>query len=94
MLTVTKRAVDLLKATKAAQGVEESSGIRIRRDAMPDGPGKSGIGLQISDEPRPGDDELEQEGLRIFVEDVLIDQLDGRTLDVRDSDEGLEFVFR
>jgi Fe-S cluster assembly iron-binding protein IscA len=44
--------------------------------------------------PSPGDDELEQEGLRIFVEDALIDQLDGRILDVRDSDEGPEFIFR
>jgi iron-sulfur cluster assembly protein len=94
MLTVTKRAVELLKATKAAKGVEENSGIRIRRGAMPDDSEKIGIGLQISDEPRPGDDELEQEGLRIFVEDALIDPLDGRTLDVRDSEEGPEFVFR
>jgi Fe-S cluster assembly iron-binding protein IscA len=61
---------------------------------MPDDSEKIGIGLQISDEPRPGDDELEQEGLRIFVEDALIDPLDGRTLDVRDSEEGPEFVFR
>jgi hypothetical protein len=44
--------------------------------------------------PSPGDDELEQEGLRIFVEDALIDPFDGRTLDVRDSDEGPEFIFR
>jgi hypothetical protein len=34
------------------------------------------------------------QGLRIFVEDALIDPLDGRTLDVRDSEEGPEFVFR
>ncbi|HJU09879.1 MAG TPA: hypothetical protein VJ728_03330 [Candidatus Binataceae bacterium] len=94
MLTVTKKAAELLKATKAAQGVGDDSGIRLRRGTMPDEPGKVGIGFQISDGPRPGDDELEQEGLRIFVEDALIEPLDGRTLDVRDSDEGPEFVFR
>lgn len=94
MLIVTQRAVDLLKATKAAKGVEDNSGIRIRRGTMPDDPGKIGIGLQISDEASPGDDELQREGLSIFVEDALIEPLDGRTLDVRDSDEGPEFVFR
>jgi Fe-S cluster assembly iron-binding protein IscA len=93
MLTVTKSAVELLKAAKTAKGIEDNSGIRIRRGAMPDDSGKIGIGLPISDGPVPGDDELEQEGLRIFVEDALIDPLDGRTLDVRDSDEGPEFIF-
>ena len=59
-------------------------------------PNKSGIavGLAISDDPDPDDEEFEQEGLRIFVEDVLVEPLDGRILDVREADEGPEFVFR
>jgi hypothetical protein len=52
MLTVTKRAVELLKETKAAKGMEDNSGIRMRRGAMTDDSGKIGIGLPISDEPQ------------------------------------------
>jgi hypothetical protein len=35
-----------------------------------------------------------RKGSRIFVEEALVEPLDGRTLDVRDANEGLELVFR
>ena len=93
MLTVTERAAALLKAAKAAEGVPDDAGIRIRRGEMPNESGIS-VGFAISDDPDPNDEEFEQEGLRIFVEDALAEPLDGRTLDVREADEGLEFIFR
>jgi len=95
MLTVTKKAAALLKAAKVAQGAANEAGIRIRKDVMPDESDKAGIavGLSISDRPGPNDAEFEQEGLRIFVEDALVEPLDGRTLDVLDAD-GMELVWR
>jgi iron-sulfur cluster assembly protein len=93
MLTVTKRAAALLKAAKAAEGAADDAGIRILRGVMPNESGIA-VGLAISDDPDPDDEEFEQEGLRIFVEDALVEPLDGRTLDVREADEGPEFVFR
>jgi Fe-S cluster assembly iron-binding protein IscA len=93
MLTVTKKAAALLKAAKAAEGAADDAGIRIRRGEMPNESGIS-VGFAISDDPDPNDEEFEQEGLRIFVEDALAEPLDGRTLDVREADEGLEFIFR
>jgi len=97
MLTVTKKAAALLKAAKAAEGATGDAGIRLRRGTIP--PNDSGnliVGFTISDEPAPDDEEFEQEGLRIFVEEALVEPLDGRTLDVQDAneDEGLELVFR
>jgi Fe-S cluster assembly iron-binding protein IscA len=93
MLTVTKKAAALLKAEKAAEGAADDAGIRILRGAMPD---ESGIAVEftITDDPDPDDEEFEQEGLRIFVEDALVEPLDGRTLDVREADEGPELVWR
>ena len=93
MLTVTKKAAGLLKAAKAAEGATDEAGIRIRRGVMPDEPGKVAIGFAISDVPDPDDEELEQDGLRIFVEDALVEPLDGRTLDVRDDGAGPELIF-
>ncbi len=52
------------------------------------------VGFAITDEPDPDDEEFEQEGLRIFVEDALVEPLDGLTLDVRVDDDGTELVFR
>jgi Fe-S cluster assembly iron-binding protein IscA len=97
MVTVTKKAAAILKAAKAANGAADDAGIRIRRGPMPeDEADQSGIavGLAISDRPAPTDEEFEQEGLRIFVEDTLVEPLDGRTLDVRDANEGPELVWR
>jgi Fe-S cluster assembly iron-binding protein IscA len=93
MLKVTKKAATLLKAAKAAQGAADDAGIRIQRGVMPN-ESRVAVGVAISDDPDPNDEEFEQEGLRIFVEDALVEPLDGRTLDVREADEGPEFVFR
>jgi Fe-S cluster assembly iron-binding protein IscA len=96
MLTVTKKAAALLKAAKAAQGAADDAGIRIRRGPTPAESDQNGIavGLAITATPDPNDQEFEQEGLRIFVEDTLVEPLDGRTLDVRDANDGLELVWR
>jgi iron-sulfur cluster assembly protein len=93
MLTVTERAAALLKAAKAAEGAADDAGIRIRRGVTANESNIS-VGFAISDEPDPDDEEFEQDGLRIFVEDVLVEPLDGRTLDVREAAEGTELVFR
>ena len=93
MLKVTKEAAALLKAAKAAEGAANDAGIRILKGSKTNEPGIS-IGIAISDDPSPGDKEFEQEGLRIFVEDALVEPLDDRTLDVREAGAGTELVFR
>ncbi len=62
--------------------------------AIPDESGKPSVGFTFSEEPDPDDWEFEQEGLRIFVEGALVEPLDGRTLDVRDANDGLQLAFR
>ena len=56
--------------------------------------GKLAVGVAITDDARAARSEFEQEGLRIFVEDALVEPLEGRTLDVRDANEGPELVWR
>ncbi len=94
MLTVTNEAVALLKAAKLAEGGSHDAGIRIRRGTISHDPGAIAVGFAISEEPVPGDESFEQDGLRIFVAETLIEPLDGRTLDVREANQGLELVFR
>jgi Fe-S cluster assembly iron-binding protein IscA len=52
------------------------------------------IGFAISADPAPDDEEFEQNGLRIFIEDTLTEVLDGHTLDAREAREGPELVLR
>jgi len=94
MLTVTKEAAEILKAVKAAENAPGYAGIRIRRGVVSSQPGEVVVGFAISEDPHLADEEFEQDGLRIFVEEALIEPLDGRTLDVREASEGPELVFR
>jgi Fe-S cluster assembly iron-binding protein IscA len=97
MLTVTKKAAAVLKAAKAAQGGGPEAGIRIRRGELAQGSGERAlaVGFTVVEQASPGDEESEQNGLRVFVDEQLIDVLDGRVLDVwNESDEGPELVFR
>jgi len=94
MFTVTKKAAALLKAAKSAEGAADTAGIRVVRGASEPASGKSVVGLAIAEEPYPDDEEFEQDGLRIFVEDTLVELLDDRTLDVRDANAGPELVWR
>ena len=94
MLKVTNKAVTVLKATaKSKEGVSRDAGIRIRQDAVSRELGTIRVGFDICDGPEAGDAELEQNGLRIFVEDALRKPLEGRTLDVRNEEAKPEFVF-
>jgi Fe-S cluster assembly iron-binding protein IscA len=93
VFTVTKKAAAVLKAEIAAEGAADDAGIRILWGVMPNESGIA-VAFAISDDPDPDDEEFEQEGLRIFVKDALAEPLDCRTLDVREDDEGPEFIFR
>jgi Fe-S cluster assembly iron-binding protein IscA len=97
MLEVTRKAAALLKAAKAAEGASPESAIRIRSGKISNDSGRDelAVGFTVAEEPSPGDETIEQDGLLIFVEDRLVESLDGRTLDVwNEGDEGPELVFR
>jgi Fe-S cluster assembly iron-binding protein IscA len=96
MLTVTNKAASLLKVAKTAEGAAHDAGIRIRLGRPPQEPGEpfTEIGLALADGPKSGDEEFEQDGLRIFVEDMLVEPLEDRTLDVQEGNDGMRLVFR
>jgi len=97
MFTVTDEAASLLKAAKKAAEVPRDAGIRIRSSSNPADPSEpiTRIGFAIGEGPDSGDEEFEQDGLRIFVEDMLIETLEDRTLDVEQADDGMRrLVFR
>ncbi len=97
MLTVTNKAASLLKGAKTAEGAPQDAGIRLRLDSSGfKDPGEAfvEIRLAISDGPKSGDEEFEQDGRRIFVEDRLVEPLEDHTLDVQEDNDGMRLVFR
>ncbi len=71
------------------------TGIRImeRISEIPKGTRNAGMAVAFADGPASDDAEIEQDGLRIFVQDTLVEPLDGSTVDVReDPDKGPQYV--
>jgi Fe-S cluster assembly iron-binding protein IscA len=94
MLIVSDKAVSLLKAAKMTEGASPEAGVRIQRGAVSEDRAAVTLSLAIQKDPAPSDESFEQDGLRIFVEDALVEPLDGCTLDVREDNEGMELVLR
>lgn len=94
MLTITNKAIAILKAAKAAQGAPADAGVRIMQHTVPNDSGRQTVTVSFTNDPAPDDEEFEQNGLRVFVQDSLVEPLEDRTLDVRNADEGPELVFR
>jgi Fe-S cluster assembly iron-binding protein IscA len=97
MLSVSDKAVSLLKAVKQSEGAPAGAGVRIQRAGDAEDHGKTvTLSVAIRNSPVPSDESFEQNGLRIFVEDALVEPLDGRMLDVREDDdnEGPALVLR
>jgi len=64
------------------------------RNSHGDQGGIVALALAFTDAPEPNDETIEQEGLRVFIEQSLIEPLSERTLDVRSTEQGSELVFR
>lgn len=94
-MKLTSQAATILKAARTDAGVSPNAGLRIRR-ADPRQSDESAIALALafSDAPEPDDETVEHEGLRVFVEQSLIEPLSERTLDVQPTGRGTELVFR
>lgn len=94
MLTVSRKAVSLLKTAKRTEGAPPEAGIRIEQANIPDVHGAVVLRLAIQSNPWPSDVSFEQDGLRFFVEHALLEPLDGLTLDLRENGQGPELVLR
>jgi Fe-S cluster assembly iron-binding protein IscA len=93
MLKVTSEAATVLKAAKDETGAPSNAGLRIRRaDHLPAGDNSVAVALAFIDDPEPNDQILEEESLRVFIANDLVDVLDNKTLDVRATEDGAELV--
>lgn len=88
---VTPSAAFEIAAIAARQG-QPGAGLRVSVNAG----GCSGFSYAFSLEEQAGDDDLlvERDGVRVFVDAVSLDLLDGAELDWNDSLIGAHFVVR
>ncbi len=84
MLTLTENASTVVKTLVDQTGAAEEGGLRISQDA-PDSPA---LHVIPSEAPQPGDQVLEEDGARVFLEEIAADTLDDKILDAQVDDQG------
>jgi iron-sulfur cluster assembly accessory protein len=90
-VTITAKAVEMVKLTREQEGMDESYGLRVA--VM--GGGCSGFqyALDFEQEARPTDAVFETDGLKVHVDPVSARYLDGVTIDYVFGMNGAGFKF-
>ena len=90
MLTMTSKALSVVRAVTAHPKLDASSGLRIDQQG-----GKRQLAVRVVKRPRPGDVVIERSGARVYVGPVAARRLRGRVLDARRDAEGrFEFLLK
>jgi Fe-S cluster assembly iron-binding protein IscA len=92
VLALTDTATDAIEQILTAPGVPASAGIRIT--PAPSGNAAtvaSELQLAVVDQPIEGDQVIEEQGARVFIEDTVAGYLDDKELDAKVGDERVRF---
>ena len=90
-ITLTESAVIEVKKFMDAENAGPEAGVRIR--VVPGGCSGFSYSMQIEDAPRPGDDILDRNGLKVFVDKFSRQYLEGVQVDFVNSVMGSGFTF-
>ena len=92
MLQLSENAAAALENIRQSQGIPEEQETRLTADEGQSG----GLALRLEFvEDVPEDDEVvEQSGTEVHLDERIVQPLENTIMDVRDTEEGLAFVFR
>lgn len=85
MLKLTQNAVKAIRGLIAQQGQADESGLRIMAGAGED---QDTLQLSMAPSPMAGDEVVESDGARVFVEAAAVEVLSDKALDAAVDDEG------
>ncbi len=90
MLTLTENASAVIKNINESQEQPEGSGLRI----VQQGDGQQAeLALTTANSPEPGDQVVEEQGARVFLEETAAETLDDKVLDAQvDESGGVQFT--
>ena len=91
MLQVTARAATILKEARSQRGVPETFGLRV---AQPTSNSQSTVHLEFTEEPAPGDQVNEANGLRLFIAPEIAEPLTEQAIDAQGAELGSDLVLR
>lgn len=90
--TLTSKAISEVKKFITEEGIGPDGGLRVR--VMPGGCSGFQYALDVEDAPRDGDNILNTDGLRVFIDPFSEQYLEGVEVDFVTSVMGSGFTFR
>jgi len=84
MLAVTEQAATVIRAIADRPELPEGAGLRIASDADAD----AGLSVAAAAEPEVGDQVVDENGARVFVDAGVTSLLEDKILDARVDDQG------
>ncbi|MFC0625174.1 Fe-S cluster assembly protein HesB [Kribbella deserti] len=89
MLTLTENATLVIKSITGIDSAPDGAGVRISQDS----PASQALAITTTEAPQPGDQVVEDNGARVFLEEVAAQTLDDKVLDAAvDEQGGVEFL--
>jgi iron-sulfur cluster assembly protein len=88
MLTLTENATSVIKTITESPETPDGGGLRISQDD----PENTDLAVTAVERPHPGDQVLEEQGARVFLEETAAETLDDKVLDAQvDQAGGVQF---
>jgi hypothetical protein len=87
MIGITSTAVSHIVKRRDERGASRSSSARLT-------PSSNGIWLSYGDSPEPGDRKIDTSDIEVYVARDLASRLEGRVIDVRETDNGYAWVVK
>lgn len=92
MLEMTNRAATLLTELRRNSEIPDEAGVRVYGESTPEGQASLAIGF--TEQPAPGDQVTETNGIRLFVAPEVAAPLDNAVMDVTGENGGSQLIFR
>jgi Fe-S cluster assembly iron-binding protein IscA len=89
MLTLTQSAKEMVRDIVDAGEAPEGSGLRIA--TAEDADGEPALSLEVASAPAEGDQVVDEDGTRVFLEPAAASLLDDKVLDAEKHDDHFHF---
>lgn len=90
MFAMTTKAREVVRRVTAHPRIGATSGLRIASQ----GPGEHGLGVATAAGPARGDEVIERDGARVFLDEPAVPRVRGRLLDAVTRNGRVHFVVR
>ncbi len=90
MFTMTTKAREVVRRVTSHPRIGATSGLRIASQ----GPGEDALGVRTATGPERGDEVVERDGARVFLDEPAVPRVRGRLLDAVTRNGRVHFVVR